>query len=170
MEKTKKVPVCGGGGKINKHNGWLLLSIKASLSLQAQSVVSMLATPPCFIQPWTVCFDGLVCTAGALWSSTSTEGRQSTYGRVNGVLPRKHIPFRVFLLSIPLQSFLKRTSFSSGAAVPATAAFLKEYLRCLMILKVGCPEWSPIFLFVGLFLPCMPIWICLCKEKRVLHG
>lgn len=21
MEKTKKVPVCGGGGKINKHNG-----------------------------------------------------------------------------------------------------------------------------------------------------
>lgn len=59
MEKTKKVPVCGGGGKINKHNGWLLLSIKASLSLQAQSVVSMLDTSPCFIHPWTVSFDSV---------------------------------------------------------------------------------------------------------------
>lgn len=151
---------------------------------------------PCRLSQWSACQPSLpllsipkmclltvlVYTAGALWSSLGTAAEKQTCRQTEHLwkgerhppsfLGGKDIAVLAFLLSTLLhsfQSFYKLTSFCNGAAVPATAAFLKEYLRHCMILKVVCSEWSPIFLFGDLFLPCMPICIYLCKDKYVLN-
>lgn len=141
MEKTKKVPVCGGGGKINKQQ-WMITSLHQGFFILASSVSGQHVRHPSLFYPslncvlWQHWFIQLgLCGAG--WESLLNnrhEGRQSTYGRVNGRHPPsfpggKDTGFRVFhLLSAQppsCQRFLKWTSSCDRVSVPATAAFLK---------------------------------------------
>lgn len=94
MEKTKKVPVCGGGGKINKQQ-WMIASLHQGFFILASSVSGQHVRHPSLFYPshncvlWQRWFIQLgLC--GPLWESllnNSHEGRQSTYGRVDGRLP-----------------------------------------------------------------------------------
>ena len=141
MEKTKKVPVCGGGGKINKQQ-WMITSLHQGFFILASSVSGQHVRHPSLFYPslncvlWQRWFIQLgLCGAG--WESLLNnrhEGRQSTYGRVNGRRPLSFpggndTGFSVFLLlSTPpsnSQRFLNWTSFCDGVSLPATAAFLK---------------------------------------------
>lgn len=141
MEKTKKVPVCGGGGKINKQQ-WVITSFHQGSFILASSVSGQHVRHPSLFYPslncvlWQHWFIQLgLCGAG--WESLLNnrhEGRQSTYGRVNGRHPTsftggKDTSLRGFLvLSIPPHNsrrFLKWTPFCDCVSVPATAAFLK---------------------------------------------
>lgn len=103
MEKTKKVPVCGGGGKINKQQ-WMITSPHQGFFILASSVSGQHVRHPSLFYPslncvpWQHWFIQLAL-CGARWeslSNSSHEGRQSTYGRLNGIFLQGKI--LVFLL------------------------------------------------------------------------